>query len=252
MSRDLDLADKMRRAGLAVVEVAGWQARGSSSFEPRGFLWHHTAGPARGVAPSLGVCVNGRSGLPGPLCNVFLDRAGTVYVVAAGRANHAGAGSWAGLTGNASVYGLEIENVGTAAEPWSERILDIAARIAVATGVETSRCCLHREWAPRRKVDLHTVTGDSMRARVDRIRSTLNPQPRPEVETRPPEVSMFLILEGVGLFAVVDGIPVGFPTLQEYAAARDASTGVPVMTLKGAQARTMFEWLLRRLDAATS
>lgn len=63
---------------------------------------------------------------------------------------------------------------------------------------------------------------------------------------------MFLILEGVGLFAVVDGIPVGFPTLQEYAAARDASTGVPVLTLKGAQARTMFEWLLRRLDAATS
>jgi hypothetical protein len=117
VSRDLGLADRMRDAGLDVVEVAGWQTRGSSSFSPRGFVWHHTAGPRTGIAPSLGVCINGRRDLPGPLCNLFLDRAGTVYVVASGRANHAGAGSWAGLTGNASVYGLEIENVGTPPSP---------------------------------------------------------------------------------------------------------------------------------------
>ena len=183
MSRDLGLADRMRDAGLDVVEVAGWQTRGSSSFSPRGFVWHHTAGPRTGIAPSLGVCINGRRDLPGPLCNLFLDRAGTVYVVASGRANHAGAGSWAELTGNASVYGLEIENVGTPAEPWSPLILGIAARIASATGVPAELCCLHREWAPRRKVDLHTVSGRDMRARTAQAP---NPQPPVEVEAPAP------------------------------------------------------------------
>jgi hypothetical protein len=210
MSRDLGLADKMRDAGLDVVEVAGWQTRGSSSFSPRGFVWHHTAGPRTGIAPSLGVCINGRRDLPGPLCNLFLDRAGTVYVVASGRANHAGAGSWAGLTGNASVYGLEIENVGTPAEPWSPLILDIAARIAAATGVDHELACLHREWAPRRKVDLHTVTGRDMRARVAQLR---NPRPPVEVEAPSPSraqeadnMQTIVIVETVGIFHVVGSL----------------------------------------------
>ena len=210
MSRDLGLADRMSDAGLDVVEVAGWQTRGSSSFSPRGFVWHHTAGPRTGIAPSLGVCINGRRDLPGPLCNLFLDRAGTVYVVASGRANHAGAGSWAELTGNASVYGLEIENVGTPAEPWSPLILGIAARIAAATGVDHELACLHREWAPRRKVDLHTVTGRDMRARVAQLR---NPRPPVEVEAPSPSraqeadnMQTIIIVETVGIFHVVGSL----------------------------------------------
>lgn len=63
--RDTLIASKLRGAGLKVVEVAGWQNRGSDNFNPKGFVWHHTAGPAKGNAPSLAICTNGRSGLPG-------------------------------------------------------------------------------------------------------------------------------------------------------------------------------------------
>jgi hypothetical protein len=204
--RDLALADKMRAAGLTVVEVAGWRERGSDSFNPRGFVWHHTAGPRTGLAPSLGICINGRSGLPGPLCNLFLDRAGVVYVVAAGRANHAGAGGWGGLTGNASVYGLEIENVGTSAEPWSARILDIAGRIAAATGVRHDLCCMHKEWAPTRKIDMHAVSGRDMRARAAQA---TNP-PVPPVVVPPPSTSKddmhsIIISDGKGIAHVITG-----------------------------------------------
>lgn len=252
--RDTDLATKLRRDPVLaprVVEVAGWQTRGSADFNPRGFLWHHTAGPLNGAAPSLGVCINGRSDLPGPLCNVMLGRDGTVYVVAAGRANHAGAGSWRGLTGNASVYGLEVENVGTPAEPWQPFILDAAARIAAATGVDHENCAMHKEWAPTRKIDMHTITGRDMRARVAQLRQQPSPTPPPPTK-RPTEVSMFLICEGVGLFAVVDGVPVKFATPAEYGAARDASPGVPIMALKGAQAKQMIDLLTRRLNASVA
>lgn len=175
MARDTAIAEKLRAAGLAVVEVAGWQTRGSDSFAPRGFVWHHTAGPRTGNAPSLAICIYGRAGLPGPLCNVFLARDGTVYVVAAGRANHAGTGSWAGLSGNSSVYGLEVENTGTGDEPWQPFLVDIAARIAAALATDHERCCHHKEWTSR-KVDMHTLSGRDMRARVAQLHA---PAPRP-------------------------------------------------------------------------
>jgi hypothetical protein len=181
--RDVQLADKLRARGLRVVEVAGWRTRGAASFNPRGFVWHHTAGPRRGNAPSLGICIRGRADLPGPLCNVFQARDGTVYVVAAGRANHAGAGGWAGLQGNSSVYGLEIENVGTSAEPWSEAQLDTAARVAAALA-PASLCCMHKEWTPR-KVDMHTVAGSAMRARVTKLRGPKPPAAAPPKPAAP-------------------------------------------------------------------
>lgn len=182
MARDLALADKLRSDPVLrprVVEVAGWRTRGADTFSPRGFVFHHTAGPRTGATPSLSTCINGRPDLPGPLCNVFLGRDGSVHVVASGRANHAGAGSWHTLSGNASVYGLEIENVGTPSEPWSPLILDLAARIAAATGVAAEFCCQHKEWAPDRKIDMHTVTGREMRERIAAIRNTPAPAPTP-------------------------------------------------------------------------
>jgi hypothetical protein len=46
--------------------------------------------------PSLRLLIKRRSDCPGPLCNVGLARSGAVYVIAAGRANHAGKGGWRG------------------------------------------------------------------------------------------------------------------------------------------------------------
>lgn len=180
---DTGIADRLRAMGLVVVEVAGWRTRGSSTFSPRGSVDHHTAGSAVGNAPSLNICINGRTGLAGPLCNVLVARDNTCYVVAAGRANHAGLGGWGGLTGNSSVYGVERENVGYAdREPWREDQTDTAARVHAALiqgRADAGHVCMHKEWAPSRKIDAHTISGDDMRNRVGQYLGAPAPSPAP-------------------------------------------------------------------------
>src|SRR5690606_28248152 len=75
---------------------------------------HHTAGPRSGDLPSLNTLLYGRPGLPGPLCNAALSRSAKIHLIAARRANHAGLGGWKGLSGNSSVWGLEVEHIGSA------------------------------------------------------------------------------------------------------------------------------------------
>ncbi|MFG0329216.1 MAG: peptidoglycan-binding protein [Phycisphaerales bacterium] len=168
---DLGIADRLRFGGLTVVEVAGWQTRGRpGAFNPAGSVNHHTAGAAVGNSPSLATVIYGRPGLAGPLANVFQARDNTVYVVAAGRANHAGRGGWAGLRGNSTVYGLEVENVGTTAEPWRpdqvEVMHKVHALLVAPVGADAGRVCQHKEWAPGRKIDAHSLNGDRFRAAV--------------------------------------------------------------------------------------
>ena len=172
MSRDLGLADRLRAADLEVIEVAGWQTRGGDTFAPRGSVNHHTAGapPSAGVAPSLAVIIYGRKGLAGPLAQVYQDRRNRIFVVASGRANHAGRGGYAGMTGNSSVLGLEVENVGTRAEPWRpDQIATMAkahAAMIAPHGAHPGRVCQHREWAPTRKIDAHSLDVDRFRGLV--------------------------------------------------------------------------------------
>lgn len=160
MAWDTGIANRLRAAGVRVVEVSGWQSRGSTSFSPRGSVNHHTAGGSKGTCPSLNTVTYGRSDLAGPLCNVLQSREANgndiAYVVAAGRANHAGSGGWKGLSGNSSVYGLEIEHTGTAPLPVGRQ--KIAARIhaALLNGKSASMVCQHYEWAPKRKIDAAT------------------------------------------------------------------------------------------------
>lgn len=186
--RDLGIADRLRAFGLKVVEVNGWQTRGSTDFGPRGSVDHHTAGPRSGNAPSLGICINGRSDLPGPLCNVYIARDNTVYVVAAGRANHAGTGGWGGLTGNSSVFGVERENTGVGNEPWTEDQRITAARVHAALlsgiGRDGGWVCEHKEWTTR-KIDAWDQSGDDMRSRVRAILtggSGIAPAPGPVID----------------------------------------------------------------------
>lgn len=175
MGWDQGIAERIRAKlaafgmGYPVVEVAGWQTRGSTSFNPRGSVDHHTGGSMIGTAPSLGICIYGRSDLPGPLCNVLIGRDNTIYVIAAGRANHAGEGGWAGLVGNSSVYGVERENAGYASiEPWRDDQTELAALVHAALIEGRSRpglVCRHQEWTSR-KIDTHSIDGDYLRARV--------------------------------------------------------------------------------------
>lgn len=178
MPYDLTLAQRLRAAGLAIKEVAGWQQRGNrsgSNFNPRGMVIHHTAGapPRLGVAPSLRICTFGRSDLPGPLCNIYMDYNGVVYVIAAGAANHAGrpdGGSYKGMTGNSTAWGFEIEHPGT--YPLEPERVELAARAvaAVIDGTcDETMCPFHKEWAPGRKIDLATAPSPSdFRAKIAR------------------------------------------------------------------------------------
>ena len=196
MARDTGIADRLRKYGLKVVEINGWQSRGSSSFNPRGSLDHHTAGSSRGNAPSLGICINGRAGLSGPLCNVLIGRDNTCYVIAAGRANHAGRGSWNGLSGNSSVYGIERENTGYAsgprAEPWrqDQHLVAGAAHAALMEGKNLDNVCRHAEWTSR-KIDTHSVNGNDLRNLVKAITVKMHggtpaPAPKPTPPPAPP------------------------------------------------------------------
>jgi hypothetical protein len=152
--------------GLSYEVVGGASTRGSEVFSPRGGVAHHTAGPAGGGdMPSLPTLVNGRSDLSGPLCNFGLGRSGHVYVVACGRANHAGLGGWKGLSGNSSVIGIEPENNGS--QPWPTAQMDAYYRLAAACSVmgkfSAGYWSMHYEWAPRRKIDPHHIAGAHFR-----------------------------------------------------------------------------------------
>jgi len=146
------LADVLRDAGLKVEEQAGWKTRGLGEMKAVGVLCHHTAGPAKGNAPCLDLIIKGRPDLSGPLAQLCLGRDGTYYVVAAGKANHAGAGAWKGVkTGNTSFVGIEAENCGTKADPWPEAQMDAYRRGVAAIlnrlGQGAEMCCGHKEYA---------------------------------------------------------------------------------------------------------
>jgi peptidoglycan hydrolase-like protein with peptidoglycan-binding domain len=153
------LAQVLKDAGLRVSEQPGWQTRGRGPMGTvRGVICHHTAGPRSGIMPSLSVITNGRPGLGGPLAQLGLGRDGTWFVIAAGRANHAGVGAHQGITaGNSSFIGIEAENQGIPADPWPAVQLDSykrgAAAILKKLGADVSMCIGHKEWAPTRKID---------------------------------------------------------------------------------------------------
>ena len=62
--------------------------------------------------------------------NLGIGRDGTYYVIAAGRCNHAGKGSWKGVTtGNSSFIGIEAENTGLSNDtPWPDVQMDAYRR----------------------------------------------------------------------------------------------------------------------------
>jgi N-acetylmuramoyl-L-alanine amidase-like protein len=102
------LPQVLLNAGLRVAEQRDWRNLGRGDISAiRGVMCHHTAGTLSGNMPSLGIVTNGRENLPGPLAQLCLGRDGTFFVVAAGRANHAGVGNWQGLSsGNSSFIGI--------------------------------------------------------------------------------------------------------------------------------------------------
>lgn len=156
------LADVLRAAGCTVVEEAGWKDRGRGEMGTvRGVLLHHTgAGSEKGL---LALIRDGRGGanpLAGPLSQLFLTDKGVFHVVAAGRCNHAGAGSWHGITaGNSETIGIEAMNAGDGKDVWEPEqmrayLIGVAA-ILRHIKADSNMAAGHKEYAtPRgRKID---------------------------------------------------------------------------------------------------
>ncbi|NUL03608.1 N-acetylmuramoyl-L-alanine amidase, partial [Streptomyces lunaelactis] len=169
------LLKALRAEGLTVVEVDGWRTNNRNHKGPwgpvHGVLLHHTV--TSGTASSVELCYNGHSELPGPLCHGVIDKDGTVYLVANGRANHAGSGDDDVLTavkneqplppdneantdGNRYFYGFECVNLGDGVDPWPavqlEAIERASAAICEAHGWSQRSVIGHLEWQPG-KVD---------------------------------------------------------------------------------------------------
>lgn len=174
--RLLELAADCRTAGLEVVEIAGWQQRGRDLGAVGAVLAHHTAtGPGTSDGAVDRLLRDGRPDLSGPLAQVGLDRAGRVRLIAAGVANHAGAGSWLGVSGNTRALGVEAYNDGRG-EGWPPVQLDAWDRLNAVllrtVALDAGRLCAHREWAPTRKIDPAGIDMDAMRRRAAALLTT--------------------------------------------------------------------------------
>jgi peptidoglycan hydrolase-like protein with peptidoglycan-binding domain len=192
------LPDVLRDAGLKVALVPGWESRGRAEMGPiMGVLCHYTAGSRKGNMPTLDLLVRGREespgaeALPGPLCQLGLGRDGTYYIVAAGRANHAGKGVWQGITtGNSNFIGIEAENTGRADDrPWPAVQLDAyhrgVAAILKRVGRGAEFCAGHKEYAPQRKTD-PDFDMHEFRAHVAAILAGTAPPPKLIPAVEPP------------------------------------------------------------------
>lgn len=179
------LADCLRDGGLDVIEDAGWRGRGKDSLlsrlDPQVIVCHHTASNEHaGEFPQLSAVRDGKPGVSGPLAQLLIGRGtGRVYVIANGVANDAGKGGWMGYSGNRKTIGIEAENNGLG-EPWSGQMVDAYANIVACLleqlGLDTNRCCGHKEWAPGRKFD-PTFDMNVFRTHVNTFRTGPAPVP---------------------------------------------------------------------------
>lgn len=201
----------LKKEGIKPVEYKGWTTHNRNHKGPFndvvGVVVHHTAG-----SNSLELCHDGTSALPGPLCHAHLAKDGTLTLLSAGRANHAGNftpnAHAAVLTesnthprpsgaetvdGNAHYYGVEIENLGNGKDPYPssqyQSAVKWAAAICRAHGWTANSVIGHKEGTTR-KID-PSFDMEIFRADVAK-RLALDPTPTPE-ETAPVEGAMATI-----------------------------------------------------------
>lgn len=196
----------LEQAGLKVATVEGWQDAGRGEMGTvMGVMCHHTASVRRDLnMPTLHMLIKGRSDLQGPLAHLGLGRDGTYYVIAAGRCNHAGTGTWRGVsTGNSNFIGIEAENTGGADDfPWPAVQLEAYQRGVAAIlrhlGLGAECCAGHKEYAlPRGRKPDPSLDMNQFRDVVGTLLAgDLQPPPLiPPVEpqgdsTRPPRTTL--------------------------------------------------------------
>lgn len=161
-----DMAQVLRNAGLTVTEYSGWQtrARGSGGYDsgrPTHIMCHHTASPASSDGkPDADYCTFYDE--DAPLCNLYLDRTGKVWVCAGGATNTNGSGvdTWGGgvpeNSMNSYAIGIEAGNNGVG-ETWptvqQDAYVKMIKALKKAYGIADAHVRAHFEWAPTRKTD---------------------------------------------------------------------------------------------------
>ncbi|ANE81876.1 N-acetylmuramoyl-L-alanine amidase [Mycobacterium adipatum] len=189
------LPEALRAEGLDVTEFPGWRQRGHGTFKDiRGVMVHHT-GSDRASAASI---AEGRPDLAGPLSQVHIARDGTVTVVAAGVAWHAGVGMYPWVPanmGNWHLIGIECANSGTSPSAphrrnWPDAqyfaLVRCCAAINRRLGHNAARTIGHKEYAGRAqgKWDPGGIDMDLLRRDIAEQRSAdigAVPTPRPPV-----------------------------------------------------------------------
>lgn len=190
------LAATLRAEGLDAEEFPGWRGRGHGAFKDiRGVMVHHT-GSDRASAASIAV---GRPDLAGPLSQVHIARDGTVTVVAAGVAWHAGVGMYPWVPanmGNWHLIGIECANTGTGPSAphrrnWPDAqylaLVRSCAAINRRLGLPSARTIGHKEYAGRAQgkwdpgaIDMDILRGDiaeRLAADVAAVRAPRPPVP---------------------------------------------------------------------------
>jgi len=220
------LVKALRNEGVRVQEHAGWREHNRNHKGPfgpmHGVMIHHTVtrgDTAKQTDDSVELCYNGHSDLPGPLCHGVIDKAGVVYLVGNGRANHAGLGDGdvlqaviderplpvdneADTDGNRSFYGFECINLGDGKDPWPEAQLEAIERVSAAI------CRVHRwsersvirhlDWQPG-KVDPRGVDWTAMHARIAARLELAAPKP-PATPPAPKPVAKYEPFPGSSFF----------------------------------------------------
>lgn len=161
------LIDAYRREGLDVPEYPGWRTRGVELAALLGLVWHHTATPSTWSDQALrDLCaIRGNATTPPPLTQFVGERDGQLPVLAAGKCNHNGFGTW----GN-SALALELANNGVG-EPYPDVQIDRALRWSAVTCLfygwhPDTHMRAHKETDPTRKIDPAGLNMNAMRAAV--------------------------------------------------------------------------------------
>lgn len=162
-----ELANWLRNAGCDVIEYPNWQtrARGSGGYSdyPLCVMWHHTASPPSWDGQKdADYIAEGDS--DAPLANLYIDRAGTVWVLAAGATNTNGKGKSIAFSRgtvptdsmNTRALGIECGNDGIGEvwplAQWSTLVL-VSNVCNQRFGNRPDDMATHQFYAPDRKVD---------------------------------------------------------------------------------------------------